>query len=183
MNIFLLDEDPALCARYHCDKHVVKMVLETTQILSTVARGLGHDVGYKPTHAKHPSVLWAGKNSITRLWTYALGLELGKEYTHRYGKTHKSVSMLLSIGDALKLYALDVVDLDKDTGPYPLAVGVDTKKELGAGSHTAYASDAIRVYRHYYFKEKYAICKWTNRREPYWWVDKIREAKRKKYKS
>jgi hypothetical protein len=38
MNIFYLDHDPALAAQYHCDKHVVKMILELGQLLSTAHR-------------------------------------------------------------------------------------------------------------------------------------------------
>ena len=47
MNIFFLDEDPKYAAQMQCDKHVVKMVLETAQMLSTAARAQGHKVGYK----------------------------------------------------------------------------------------------------------------------------------------
>ena len=38
MNIFCLDQDPHLAARMHCDKHVVKMILEYGQMLSTAHR-------------------------------------------------------------------------------------------------------------------------------------------------
>jgi hypothetical protein len=61
MNIFLLDSNIKKCAQYHCDKHVVKMILESAQILSTVLRLNGVDQGYKTTHANHPCTLWAGK--------------------------------------------------------------------------------------------------------------------------
>jgi hypothetical protein len=33
MNIFVLDKDPHAAAHYHCDKHVVKMILEAGQML------------------------------------------------------------------------------------------------------------------------------------------------------
>lgn len=40
MNIFFLDLDPKTCAQYHCDKHVVKMIVEYGQLLSTAHRVL-----------------------------------------------------------------------------------------------------------------------------------------------
>ena len=48
MNIFFLHRDPSRAAKAQCDKHVVKMVLETTQMLSTAARRFGNNVGYTP---------------------------------------------------------------------------------------------------------------------------------------
>ena len=43
MNIFILDRDPKVCAQYHCDKHVVKMILETAQMICTVLNEVGHE--------------------------------------------------------------------------------------------------------------------------------------------
>ena len=55
MNIFLLDWNTDVCAQYHCDKHVVKMILESTQMLSTVHSKYYSDLApYLPVHAKHP---------------------------------------------------------------------------------------------------------------------------------
>ena len=56
MNIFILDEDPLLAAQAQCDKHVVKMVLESAQMLSTTHRIMGedHEVFYKTVHKNHP---------------------------------------------------------------------------------------------------------------------------------
>jgi len=62
MNVFVLDEDPVLSANL-CDKHIVKMPLETAQILCTVARSKGHNAPYKSTHIKHPVVIWTTKSS------------------------------------------------------------------------------------------------------------------------
>lgn len=60
MNIFALDDDPALAARALHDRHIVKMALETAQILCTVAHGLGLPAPYKPPHKNHPCTVWAG---------------------------------------------------------------------------------------------------------------------------
>jgi hypothetical protein len=40
MNIFYLDKDPIKAAEYSCDKHVVKMILESAQMLCTAHRVL-----------------------------------------------------------------------------------------------------------------------------------------------
>jgi hypothetical protein len=97
MNIFVLSEDPAECAKLHCDKHVVKMVLETAQMLCTaISEFTGGEVltPYKATHKKHPCVLWAMESIENFLWLAQLGLELSAEYTHRYGKVHKSSEVI-----------------------------------------------------------------------------------------
>lgn len=121
MNIFLLDSDVDKCAQYHCDKHVVKMVLESAQILCTALWTMGvfnesntrrtpqrdgqsdiylytHVGGletrvYAPTHPHHPCCVWA---TDLRNWVYLrrLAQALGKEYTYRYGKIHKSIGVI-----------------------------------------------------------------------------------------
>jgi hypothetical protein len=60
INIFVLDLDIPTCAAYHADQHVIKMVLESAQMLCTVLSGYGVATPYKPTHARHPCTLWAG---------------------------------------------------------------------------------------------------------------------------
>ena len=64
MNIFVLHDDPVVAAQMMCDKHVVKMILESNQMLSTVARKYGHDAPYRSTHAKHPCTLWTGDSLL-----------------------------------------------------------------------------------------------------------------------
>ena len=70
MNIFYLDQDIQTCVEYHCDKHVVKMPLETTQMLCTVYHRYGAIAPYKPVHAKHPCTLWAGNNVLNYKLTH-----------------------------------------------------------------------------------------------------------------
>lgn len=110
MNVFALDYSPAMAARYHCNKHVVKMIVETAQMLSTINRSLGINEGYLPTHAHHPCVLQTASNRTTYMWVRTLGFELCKEYTRRYGKVHKTQAVLESLsipvlpdGDTLNL--------------------------------------------------------------------------------
>jgi len=96
MNIFYLDSDPVVAAKMHCDKHVVKMVLETAQLLSTAHRQLDGDISadafglYKTAHKNHPSAVWARKSRSNYRWLHSLLVALCEEYTLRYGKVHKS---------------------------------------------------------------------------------------------
>ena len=94
MNIFYLHEDPKLAASYVYDKHKVKMILESAQMLCTAHHvyGNGDNVPYKQAHLNHPSTIWARKSKATYMWLYEHMLALGHEYTHRYGKVHKSIT-------------------------------------------------------------------------------------------
>lgn len=84
MNIFRVDDDPIIAAQQLCNRHVVKMILETAQMLSTINGG-----PYKPTHANHPCTLWAKASKCNYIWLVLHGLALSAEYTARYGKHHK----------------------------------------------------------------------------------------------
>lgn len=94
MNLFLLHINPKLLASRHCDKHIVKMILETAQLLYT-AWWVNHGSAptpqpYKSTHAKHPLAIWVRKCEANYAYTIQVGLELCYEYTRRYNKVHKS---------------------------------------------------------------------------------------------
>ena len=92
MNIFYLDSCPREAARMQCDKHVVKMILETAQLLSTAHHELdGESPAYKPTHKNHPSAVWVRNSLQHYAWTVSHLYELGREYKRRYGKTHKTI--------------------------------------------------------------------------------------------
>ena len=87
MNIFILDRNLKKCAQYHCDRHVVKMILESAQLLSTVLRINDIDEGYRPTHQNHPCTLWAGKSLTNWIWLRKLAENLNSEYKFRFNKT------------------------------------------------------------------------------------------------
>ena len=74
MNIFHLDEDPETCAVYHCDKHVVKMILETAQMLSTAWRQSDNPPAsvYKEAYLNHPMTKWVRETQYNYMWTYEL---------------------------------------------------------------------------------------------------------------
>lgn len=165
MNIFKLDEDPIACARYHCDKHVVKMILEYAQILSTAHRVLDgakvdskwvidsprNDVLYKATHINHPSVIWARSSSKNYIWLYKLFSSVLVEYTLRYKKTHKT-GRLHSI-----LYYL----------PDNIKIGDKTEVPLAMPDHCK-LENVVESYRNYYMIEKRNIAKWAHSETPYW---------------
>jgi hypothetical protein len=92
MNIFRPLPSPTDSARALADRHVVKMALESAQLLSTVAGG-----PYKPTHANHPCTLWAGTSRANAAWLLAHGLALCDEYTRRFGRVHGCAAVLGSI--------------------------------------------------------------------------------------
>ena len=97
MNIFYLHEDPQLAASYMYDKHKVKMILESAQMLCTAHHCYGNaeqklNVPYKQAHLNHPSTIWARKSRATYRWLYLHMIALGHEYTKRYGKIHLTIT-------------------------------------------------------------------------------------------
>ena len=98
MNIFFLDARPINAARFHGDRHVVKMVLETAQLLSTAHRvvdSIDDDSKlYKATHINHPMSKWVRSSWTNYIWAYGLFHHLCDEYTNRFGKIHKSSSLM-----------------------------------------------------------------------------------------
>ena len=89
MNIFVLSRKPKLCAAYHCDKHVVKMIIEYTQMLSTTHFYLTGKSPLKPTHKNHPCTVRVMKSVHNYNWLVELAIAVSDEYTARYGKIHK----------------------------------------------------------------------------------------------
>ena len=97
MNIFYLDKCPRKAAQYQYNKHVVKMILESAQMLCTAHHCYGdkyqvENVPYKQAHLKHPSTVWTRRSKSTYMWLYNHMMALGNEYTKRYGKTHLSIT-------------------------------------------------------------------------------------------
>ena len=95
MNIFVLDINPQKCAKLHKNKHIVKMPLETAQLLCGVQHMVGNDdVPYRLTHKNHPCSIWARECIENYNWLCKLGLELCYEYTNRYHKIHKCQAVI-----------------------------------------------------------------------------------------
>ena len=93
MNIFYLHENPYKAAEYQYNKHVVKMILESAQMLCTAHHhyGNGDNVPYKPAHVNHPSTIWVRENMLHYRWLYNHMLALGLQYMKRYGKQHLAI--------------------------------------------------------------------------------------------
>ena len=93
MNIFYLHEAPGGAATYMYDKNVVKMILESAQMLCTAHHhyGNGDNVPYKKAHYNHPSTKWVRENANNYRWLFRHMMHLGEEYTRRYGKEHLSI--------------------------------------------------------------------------------------------
>ncbi len=155
MNIFALTDDVVQCAEWHVDRHVVKMPLETAQMLCTSLRKFGVETPYLPVHQKHPCTLWAGENQANFKWLCELGLALCMEYTHRYGKVHKSQSVI-----EFCYSQLDKLPVGEKT-PYAQAMPDEFK-------HT----DSIQAYRNYYIGGKSHLHTWSKRETPYWLITK-----------
>jgi hypothetical protein len=153
MNIFFLDFDTQKCAKYHCDKHVVKMILETSQILCGVHWVIGNEAPYKLSHKNHPCSIWSRESLSNYLYLCDLGLELCKEYTYRYGKRHKSQDVI----EWCLMNKPDIVDKDFTTPPKAMP---DEYK----------VDDVIQSYRNYYVGAKKDFCKWKNRDIPEWFL-------------
>ena len=149
MNIFFLDKDPVKAAQLQCDKHVVKMVLETAQMVSTAVRNQGYDVGYLLAYPKHPMTIWVNKTNDNFSWALEHGLALGEEYTHRYKKIHASHKMLKTIQD------LNIKGNANYMTTPPLCMPDEYKK-----------ISYIESYRNYYVNAKKHFAKYTNRDVP-----------------
>ncbi len=179
MNIFYLDKHYRTCAKQHVDKHVVKMIVEYAQLLSTAHRVLDgeeyegrtannrrirrfkmansniENTLYKASHINHPSAIWVRESSQHYWWLYLLFRELCMEYTHRYGKIHSTESKL---GEILQIKPKNI----KDNGfVEPPQAMPDYCKVPG---------DSIKAYQMYYVNEKIGFAKWTKRDIPDWFV-------------
>ena len=159
MNIFYFYDCPVLSAHAQPDKMLVKMPLETAQMLCTAHRELDGDeyadeVGlYKRAYWNHPCTVWARESSTNYFWLYKHFLALGKEYTFRYGKTHNSV-------DKLARALFKQPDNIKRIGMTPLAQAMPDKYKN---------NDPIKAYRDYCINEKH-YAKWEKGRAiPNWW--------------
>lgn len=178
MNIFVLSSDAVESARMMCDKHVVKMIVETCQLLSTahhVVDGTPVQIVGKRTYntyqcdksdickatmINHPCSIWTRENSANYKWLWHHGAALCGEYNHRYNKVHSMKSML--------------------TGPL-----FDVPSKIKKSRHItdfvqampdAYKhANAIVAYRKYYINDKIRFAKWKCGNVPKWFANKNAE--------
>lgn len=160
MNIFVLDNNPAIAAQMQCDKHVVKMILETGQMLATAHHVLGNNTMVdlpKKTHENHPCSKWCRESDINYFWLYCHFLSLLDEYTYRYTKQHKWEMYSVAFG-----WLPINIPIGKRT-PFPLCMPDEYKVD----------GNVVQSYRNYYIGDKASFAKWNKtRKAPDWWVDK-----------
>jgi len=172
MNIFYLHNDPKVCAEMHADKHVVKMILEYAQLLSTAHRvldgvetvGIG-DSGrkqtryilsddreqklYKSTHLNHPSAIWARQSYANYVWLSKLLTELCREYTYRYGKVHK--------------VERDGLEEELMYPPMNIANAPFTEPTPAMPPEVKVAGNSIASYHNYYINNKQHLASWRGK--------------------
>jgi len=180
VNIFYLHNDVNECAKLHTDKHVVKMILEYAQLLSTAHRYLdgthivGHsDTGrkqsryvlhdsrdkllYASTHINHPSAIWVRKSPENYLWLANMLISLCEEYTYRYGKTHK----VEREGLCFVLLKNIPEKIGNEGWSEPTPAMPDEYKVPG---------DSVQAYINYYLGAKRHLANWKKRSIPSWYV-------------
>jgi hypothetical protein len=183
MNIFVLDKNPTTAAEYMCDKHIVKMILESCQLLSTAHRVLdGKKVErqtkngrrytyymledsrvdsyiYKSTMINHPCTIWTRQSTRNYDWLCKHTLALCEQYTKRYGKTHVSTQL----AEWLFRHPPTGLKIDSLT-PFAQAMPDQYKHQ-----------DAIKAYRDYYIFEKSRFAKWKLGNTPEWYLEGLKE--------
>lgn len=185
MNIFFLHESPGYAAQMMVDKHVVKMILESAQLLSTAHRVLDgkeyiDDSGkrkvkrwklkgvkekelYSATHVNHPSAKWVRENALHYMWLYSHFVSLLEEYTYRYGKQHKCERMCRYLGKR----------------PSNIDWGAFKQPPCAMDEVYIISDDAVENYRHYYMCGKSHLHQWTRRPIPQWVLEYKPKYKRK----
>ena len=182
MNIFVLDRDPEIAAKYHCNKHVVKMILESGQMLCgahwlSFLHKNGKDLKsfkrvrdaqawlrenmpkhkqppWKLSHANHPCSVWTRESKDNYRWHCELGLALCAEYTRRYGKIHKSEQLHNWLTDNVP----DIPDIGRTE--HPACMPDDCKVD-----------SVVESYKNYYREYKKRLAVWEPRATtPSWFV-------------
>jgi hypothetical protein len=161
MNIFFLDNNIEKCAQYHCDKHIVKQILEYSQLLCSAHWMCGsintHELPpYKLTHKNHPCSVWVRKSMQNYNCLLALTEELLKEYTFRYGKHHKCESVVRWCN-----IIMPNIPTKTRMTPRPKCMPIEI---------ASWHSDVVKAYRKYYMNHKASFAKWKKRPIPIWFI-------------
>lgn len=191
MNIFVLDQDPVIAAQLQCDKHVVKMIVESAQMLCTAHRLLDgtmeitkkmvhgslpirwrkgkywrlndtneDELFYKAVHMGHPCTVWTMESAANYAWHYRHFVALCEEYTYRYGKVHKTETLLLN----------DLIDPPLNIPNVPMT---QFKLAMKNFPQCQYPGDPVRSYRTFYqTKQDRFKMLWTKRSIPEWFIIK-----------
>jgi hypothetical protein len=165
MNIFFLHRCPRKAARYAVDKHVVKMLLETCQLLYTCHHATGSTAlstapfrkgttvrGYLKLNPNHPCGKWLRQSSVHYLWLSSYGIALLAEYEHRYKGSHACAEHIRWL----------------HRNPPPLLANHGWATPALAMPDAYKSGDPVASYRRYYLGDKQHILKWTGRHVPHW---------------
>lgn len=153
MNIFILDLDLKKNAEYYCDKHIVKMILESAQLMCTVVQEMGGVAPYKRTHSNHPCTKWLLESGANWDLLFDLATELNQEYKFRFNhkNNHKSYDVIKSLVKP---------NYTNNTFSGMFNSVTDTIRRTNA-------VDTIKFYRKYYIDKQNNIeMKWTKREIP-----------------
>lgn len=183
MNIFVLDKSPKISAEFHCDKHVVKMILESGQMLCAshwlhllneyypgkkeefkrvkdMQKWLIENIPkekqppWKLSHINHPCTIWTNNSLSNYFWHHELSKSLCVEYTKRYGRVHSSEIIIDWLGKNKP-----VKMTDKGLTQFVICMKEEYK----------ISEDPVLCYRNYYIKDKSRFAKWKLNNQPYWW--------------
>lgn len=172
MNIFVLDENPTQAAKWHNDTHSVKMILETAQMLCSVHHVHKTNITnqiYRLTHQNHPCNVWARTNTANYEWLCVLGNSLCNEYTERYGKIHKSQSMIELCSNNIP----NSLSKSLSTTNFALAI----REEIFDFCYVK--NNPVQSYRNFYLLDKRGGKHETwKQNKPSWWIDSLDDAKK-----
>lgn len=163
MNIFVLDEEPRAAARYHCDRHVVKMITESGQLLSTAlhshakrrGRVLTSETLYRSTHRYHLCAVWTTECRANFQWVQELMIGLIEEYDHRWPGNVNKFIRARAMQEELMEWAW-LLPLGPRT-PFVKCVAKDLRN-----------LDAVSAYRQCYRRDKAHLMQFTGRERPPW---------------
>jgi hypothetical protein len=201
INIFVLDTDPKTAAQAHCNSHVLKMILEYGQLLSSAHRVLDGTV-QEFQYAVNDKVK-TKKFIVLDGETAALVLETidGKEkykiavqnklcYSSTHANHPCAVWTRVSNKNYLWLFELFKSCLTEYTiryGRIHAAAAMvpflsKVPKNITVGEQTPFAvampeqyrvNDAVLSYQNYYVHDKIRFAKWTNRAAPEWFANRL----------
>lgn len=157
MNIFVVDKDPQKSVIMLVDKHVVKMILESSQLLCTAHHVCGTPLkdGYflKQTHINHPSSRWTRQSVDNYKWLTKHNYALCKEYTYRYDKIHKVEK------EGLMRWLINNIPDLPNIGLTSFALAMPDEYK---------SDDPVKSYRNYYINCKSHLFNWKKRNCPDW---------------
>lgn len=162
MNIFVSDPSPIKSALWLDDKRVIKMILESTQMLCTAVNENGGQTPYKSTHINHPSNVWARASGGNWHWLWDHAMELCDRYQAAYNKIHKCREILLNLSDEC---------YDKYIPKGPITPFANCAAHSGKGISYKHVLDVPEAYKAYLIDRWNTDVKpptWTKRPVPSW---------------